>query len=291
MLFILFNYSDITESIRLSFNICINNLFPSLIPFMILSNILINYNFVEIISETIGNILKKIFKVSKYASFAIIFSLFTGTPSNAKYLNDLYNNKLININDISKCINFCHFNNPIFILSTIGLNFLNNKELGFIILISHILGAFIIGIFNKKDCINDGIIEKNKSKNFVKILNESIVETANNLTLILGVITVCLILTTILNSVLNINDNLKFLYGLLEITQGLKFLSLSNFNIMLKAIISTFLISFGGISIHLQVFSILGNKKIRYIPYLISRLTHAIISSIICFILINIYNI
>ena len=291
MLFILFNYSDITESIRLSFNICINNLFPSLIPFMILSNILINYNFVEIISETIGNILKKIFKVSKYASFAIIFSLFTGTPSNAKYLNDLYNNKLININDISKCINFCHFNNPIFILSTIGLNFLNNKKLGFIILISHILGAFIIGIFNKKDCINDGIIEKNKSKNFVKILNESIVETANNLTLILGVITVCLILTTILNSVLNINDNLKFLYGLLEITQGLKFLSLSNFNIMLKAIISTFLISFGGISIHLQVFSILDNKKIRYIPYLISRLTHAIISSIICFILINIYNI
>ena len=291
MFFILFNYSEVTESIKFSFNICINNLFPSIIPFMILSNILINYNFIEPICDTIGPIINKLFKVNKYSSFAYLLSIFTGTPSNAKYLKDLYENNLISTNDISKCIRFCHFNNPIFILNTIGISFLNNKKLGIIILISHILGSFIIGIFNKKDdTINTIKIKKNK-KRFINILNESIIDTTNNLTLILGVITVCLIITTLISNIININYNYKFIFGFFEITQGLKYLSLSDFDIIFKAVISTFLISFGGISIHVQVFSILDNKKIKYIPYLISRIIHGIISSLICLILINIYKI
>ena len=85
--------------------------------------------------------------------------------------------------------------------------------------------------------------------------------------------------------------NKKFLYGLIEITQGLKYLSLSNLSIYVKTIIASFIISFGGISIHAQVFSILDNKKIRYMPYLLSRIIHGIISSIITIILLTIYHI
>ena len=295
MIAILLNSSEISESIRLSFSICINNLFPSLIPFMILSNILIKYNFIEALNEIFGNIIKKTFGINKNCSFAVILSMFTGTPSNGKYLKDLYENKLIDNIDIQKSLNFCHFANPIFILSTIGHDFLNNKRIGLIILISHYLGSFIIGFFkkskiNKEIYINKNINNENR-KNFINIFNNSINDTVNNLILILGVITVCLVISTILNNIFNINNNFKFIYGLLEITQGLKYLSLSNFNILVKSIISTFLISFGGISIHIQVFSIIENKKIRYLPYLFSRIIHGILSCFICFILMYIYKI
>ena len=288
---ILYNYIDITESIKLSFNICFNNLFPTLIPFMLLSNIFIKYNFIEYICSTIGNIVSKLFKVNRYCSFAIILSIFTGTPSNAKYLKDLYNNNLIDNDDITKCIKFCHFTNPIFVLSTIGITFLNSKKVGIIILISHVLGSIILGVFNKKNIIIPNSKSINRNNSFIKVLNTSIIDTTNNLILILGVITFCLVLSTLINSILNINYDYKFIFGILEITQGLKHLSLSSFNILFKAIISTFLISFGGISIHMQVFSILDNKKIRYMPYLISRIIHGIISCLICFILLNIYKI
>lgn len=284
---ILLNSSTIVNNILLSFNICFNNLFPSLIPFMFLSHILIKYNFVDEISRLFKRLSTKIFNVNKIASFAIIMSMISGTPSNSKYLKDLYDNNLINIDDINKCIKFCHFTNPIFIINTIGITFLNNKKLGILILISHYISSFIIGIIFKNDKCD--YIDKNyqynkiNKKNFITILNESIINTSSTLLLILGIITFCLIITGLLDSIIYINSDYKYIYGLLEITQGLKYLCISNININLKAIISCFLISFGGICIHIQVFSILDNKKIRYIPYFLSRLLHAILSSLICY--------
>lgn len=286
---ILINSYEIMESIRFSFSLCINNLFPSLIPFMLLSNILIKYNFVNDISDLLKKVMTRLFKVNKNCSFAFIMSILSGTPSNAKYLKDLFDNKLISIKDCKKCLNFCHFTNPIFIIGTIGLTFLNNKQLGLIILISHYISSIIIGLFNKKDNYinsNNNLNNKNTT-NFISVLKESINNTIDTLLLILGIITTCIIITCIINNIISINDNFKFIYGFIEVTQGLKYLSLSNFNIEIKAIISSFLISFGGLCIHAQVFSILDNKKIRYFPYFISRFYHSLISSLLTFLIIK----
>lgn len=287
---ILYNSYEIMQSIRFSFSLCINNLFPSLIPFMLLSNILINYDFINDLSNIFKNITTKFFKINKNCSFALVMSMISGSPSNAKYLKDLSDNNLIDNIDIQKSLNFCHFTNPIFIIGTIGYNFLNNKKLGLIILISHLASSFVIGVFNKKRKnikTSNTSVKKNRN-NFISILKESINSTIDTLFLILGIITTCIIITTIINNIFNINNNYKFFFGLLEITQGLKYLSLSNLNINIKTIISSFLISFGGLCIHAQVFSILNNKKIRYTPYLISRIIHGLLSSIITYFLINV---
>lgn len=287
---LLFNSSEVVESIKLSFSICINNLFPTLIPLLLISNIFINYNLMNDLNDIFGTFFNKIFGINKNTTFSIIMSMISGTPSNAKYLKDTYDLNLIDESDINDCLKFCHFTNPIFILNTIGLTFLNSKKLGLIILISHFLSSFIIGIFRKKRKVFKENFNTNKKdkKNFISILSNSIISSFNTLLIILGVITTCLMLTCILNKILLINQDYKFIYGLLEITQGLKYLSISNLNINIKAIISSFLISFGGICIHIQVFSILDNKKIRYIPYFLSRIIQGMFSSILTFILINI---
>lgn len=288
---ILTNSFEIMESIRFSFSVCINNLFPSLIPFMILSNILINYNFIYEISDLLKKLMIKIFKVNKNCSFAFIMSILSGSPSNAKYLKDLLDNNLITINDVKKCLNFCHFTNPVFVLGTIGYTFLNSKEIGLIILISSITSSIILGIFSKKSN-NLNIINNNyhKKVNFINVLKNSINSTINTLLLILGIITTSIIITCIIDNLINLNINFKFIYGLLEITQGLKYLSLSNINIEIKAIISSFLISFGGFCIHAQIFSIIDNKKIRYLPYLLSRIIQAAISSLLTFLIFEILH-
>lgn len=289
---ILKNSIEIIESIKFSFNICVNNLFPCLIPFMIISNILINYNFVQDISDILSNITTKIFKVNKSCAFALIMSMISGTPSNSKYLKDLFNNRLINEYDISKCLCFCHFTNPIFILGTIGYSFLGNKRIGLIILISHYLGNFISGILNrnkKYKIINLKHKSNLNKKVFINVLNESIKSTIDTLLLIMGIITSCLIITGLINSIFKINNDYKFIFGILEITQGLKYLSLSNINITLKIVISTFFITFGGFCIHLQIFSILDNNKIRYLPYFINRIFTGILSSFISLILFKLF--
>lgn len=289
---ILKNSIEIIESIKFSFNICVNNLFPCLIPFMIISNILTNYNFVQDISDILSNITTKIFKVNKSCAFALIMSMISGTPSNSKYLKDLFNNRLINEYDISKCLCFCHFTNPIFILGTIGYSFLGNKRIGLIILISHYLGNFISGILNRNKKYKIINLEHKSNLNkkvFINVLNESIKSTIDTLLLIMGIITSCLIITGLINSIFKINNDYKFIFGILEITQGLKYLSLSNINITLKIVISTFFITFGGFCIHLQIFSILDNNKIRYLPYFINRIFTGILSSFISLILFKLF--
>ena len=286
----LFNSSLIINSVTFSFSLCINNLFPSLFPFMILSNILMEYGFVDIASELLKPIMNKIFKAHEYGSFVLILSIISGTPSNSKYINELLNKNLINEYDANKLLLFTHFVNPLFIINTIGISFLHNKLLGIIILISHYIGNFIVGIIfrnyhkvliNSKINITKAITSLDKKNNFIYILTNSIISSINTLLIILGVITTCLIITTII-------DINPLLNGFLEITQGLKYISTTNLEILKKVILTTFLISFGGFSIHAQSFSILSNKKIKYIPYLLARITHGIISSILVYILFRI---
>ena len=284
----LFNASLIVDSVSFSFSLCINNLFPSLFPFMILANILMEYGFIEIASEFFKPIMNKVFKANEKGAFVFILSIISGSPSNAKYLRELLDKKKINPYEAEKILLFTHFVNPLFIISTIGISFLHNKKLGIIILISHYLGNILTGIlfrnyhkydYNHKIDISNALNSLNqKRRNFISILTNSIISATNTLLLILGVITTCLVITTILN----INPILN---GFLEITQGLKYISITDINISIKLPLTTFFISFGGFSIHAQVYSILSNQNIKYLPYLIARIFHGAISSLIVFIL------
>ena len=70
-------------------------------------------------------------------------------------------------------------------------------------------------------------------------------------------------------------------------TTALSYLSKLNITDTLKVILSTGIISFGGLSIHLQVINIL-DEKINYKNYLIGRIYQVIISMLITLIILKI---
>ena len=289
-IFLLSNSLEIINSIRSSYIICINNLFPSIFTFLLISNIVMEYNFIDKFNILFKPLMNKLFKVNEHCSFIFIMSMISGSPSSAKYIKYIYEKKLINDYDVIKCLNFCQFVNPIFIIGTIGELLLKNRKLSFIILISHYLSNIIMGIINRNKFPFIKIKTKennNINYNFMSILSKSIKDTINTLLLILGVITTCLIITTLIFNNINVDNVLiDFIKGLFEITQGINFINQRNINQNIKTILYSFLVSFGGISIHLQTLSILENKKIRYIPYLKSRLISAILSSVLTFIML-----
>lgn len=273
------NSNEISNSILLSFNLCIYKLFPSIIPFMLLSNFLIEYNFFNEIT-ILFKPLMNLFNINKYVSFAFFLSLLSGSPAVSIYLNNLYKKGVINESDIQKTLNFCHYTNPLFVINVIGINYLNSKKLGIIILVSEYISSFIIALIFRGHKPTQTNYTNNKTKpNFFNTLKISILECTDKLLLILGIITFFLIITTLLK----INNNP--IAALFEITQGVNIINNLNINILIKSILFSSIISFGGFSIHVQVFSIINNKKIRYKPYLICRILQAILSAIITFII------
>lgn len=297
LFFMLSHPNDTINSVLFGINIWMYNVFPSLFPFFILSDLLINYGFIELLGELFKNVMI-FFGLPGDASFPFLMSFISGSPSGAKYTKQLLDNNLISIDDANHLIRFTHSINPLFVIGTVGSILLKDKRLGFLILLSIILSNILIGVIFKrkinmhtnKVSIKKAIISMHKKRinnkdNFISILSSSIYNSIDILLLLLGIIIVFLIFSSIIDQ-FNINQNITIiLKGLLEMTQGIKIVANSNFTNLFKVLLITLFLSFGGVSVHLQVSSIINGTKIKYKNFLFFRIIHSIFSLILVYLL------
>jgi len=302
---ILTESKTILNSVSFSLQIWKNNIFPSLFPFFVLSEIMVKYGMTEFIGNLLKPFMNKLFKIKSSAAFVLVMSIISGNPANAKYTRELYLNGDLNENEATKILCFSCFANPLFILGTVGLLFLNNKEVGLLILLCHYLGNIIIGLLlrnyhpskkeNEKVSFNYAVTMAHKKRisnkeSFGEIITNSLLHSINTLLLILGVMTMCLVITTILDNNINLNSVLQsVLNGSIEMTQGLKYISLEAIPLKLKCVLSVMILSFGGLSVHMQIVSIISDTKIKYFPFLFARVLHSIISGLMVYLLFNIW--
>lgn len=286
---ILTNNKLVNDTINYSLNIWVNNLIPSMFPFFIISDILISYNIINFIPKFITNIFSKIFNTNPISTTIFFLSLISGFPSSARNIKNYYTKGLISKDEANHILLFTHFANPIFILSTVSIFFLNNKTYGYIILISHYLPNFIIGLIlrNKSTITNKNYTENSLiCQSFSKTLITSIKSSIDTLLLILGTLTSFLIVSSFIIKFLNFSPYPStILKGILEITMGLKSLSELNISDIYKVVISTMFISFGGLSVHLQITSQITDTDINYSNFLITRIYHAIISGLLAYLI------
>lgn len=286
------NKNLVFNTISFSLDIWVNNLIPSLFPMFILSDILITYNFVKYIPKWFINIFSYLFNIKKECTLVFFLSMLSGFPSNAKNIRKLYDMNIINSKEASHMLMFTHFSNPLFILGTLAIFFLNNKKLGIIILLSHYLSNFIIGIiFRKFNTIsNNTSNEKEKDLHFGPVFVNAIKSSVDTLLLILGTLTCFLIISAIIINRFNLNSyNSLLIKSILEITMGLKELSLFNFNDLTKVILSSCILSFGGLSVHMQVVSQLIDTDISYKYFFIGRVFQVVISLFLSYFIYFIY--
>ena len=285
-----FKSEILLDSFYQSIKLWFNNLFPSIFIFFIITDILSNYHFPYYLSKIFGKLTKKIYKIPSIASYIILMSMTSGFPGNSKLIKEQLDNKTINSFNATKILTMTHFSNPLFIIYTIGIKILNNQKIGLIILLVHFLTNFIIGYLFRNIYLEEIKEEKlilKKSLPFMEVLKNSITNSFFILINVLGIIIFFSLITTTINLYLNLNNySNTLLNGLMEITKGLSLLNDLNLSIIKKATLATFFISFGGFSIHMQIMSILNNYKINYLIYLVSRILHAAISSILVFIIL-----
>ena len=259
----LFKIDNLSYLIMNSCSIWLNNLVPSIFPFYIIADLLINYGFIEFLRNILKKPFYKLFKITESAIFVFIFSMLTGFPSGAKYISNLVKEDLISEEEANKIIRFCHFSNPLFIINTIGSNILHSKKLGYLILISHFLSNFIIAFIFRNESY-DVKSFKRVSKKLGYVLTNSIINTFDSLIIILGNIIVFQILVKIIFSYFSYSNMLNSMINIFfEITSGIFMLDKIDIDIYIKAIIITSAISFGGICIHSQVYGIISETKIK----------------------------
>ena len=319
-LFLFLFPKEILNSSRNAIILWANNILPALLPFLIGTNILIKTEIIDLISFFFEPIMMRIFKISGSGSFAIISGMICGYPVGAKIIKNLIEENKISRAEAQILISFCNNPGPIFILGTVGINMLNNKKLGYILMLAIYLAAIITGLIFSFFIKNKVSISKKKNnlsriffygyaknKNFGILISESISEAIFSVLQIGGFVVLFGILCKILElsniikiiwlpiSKINLFKQLEYknfyglIFGLVEITNGAKSLlenSLHQSNLILLAA----LMAFGGFCVHMQTISFITKTGINIGLYILAKMIHAFISAMLMKIIFLFWN-
>ena len=271
-------------------------IFPTLFPFFVFTRIIVN------LSENKPNFMDKFFnKVynTPTGSFKTFFlSALSGYPMGAKLISVQYEKNQINSNQAKSMLSFCSVSGPMFMLGTVGIGILCSYKAGLVVLISNLFAALLNGLlyrskkikqqekfiqapiktkFNLGDQVSDGLNSILMVGAYI-VLSFLIIDILKNLN-ILSLISnsICCVFRLeqghdVVNSVL---------CGLLEITRGIIELNCCNISIIIKTIISSFLIGFGGFSIFFQSAHFIEKLNIKKSFILLQKITQALFSSLI----------
>lgn len=249
------NSNIIIDSVNVSINLFIKNLFVSLFPFFLLADFLINYNYVYYLS--------KIFKF-KY-SYVILMCMLSGLPSNAKYISKLLENNQINKEDAEILMSVTFFPNPMFVVVSIGVLVFNNTFTGIVMLLNIYLSNIIFYLIKYKKLTKNNIKINNNQLSFSSLLKSSILNNMNTLIVILGTI---VFFTTITNILFNyIEMPLVFesiITSIFEMTSGIKKISDLTISTNLKYMLISSSLSLSGLSILAQASSMLSNYNLDF---------------------------
>ena len=253
----------------------LTKLFPVSFLFYTLSSLLLQYGLIETLSY------KK--KKSTTHFYVFLLSLISGFPSGAKYTKELLERKKISIEEGNQILTFSHFPNPFFILGTIT-PILKKKNLAIQLYTSLILSNTILFLTCKK--------EKTSSKktipnpiDFSNALVKATEDSFHTLLIIYGTSIFFYLISTILIKYLALKPtSFILLNGLFDLTKGVFSTSILE-DSMKRAYYILLFLSFGGISIHMQVKSILSDTSLSYSSFLKGRIIATPISFLIFYIL------
>ncbi|MBU9711238.1 sporulation integral membrane protein YlbJ [Evansella tamaricis] len=297
--------------------------FPSLLPFFILSEFLIRFGVVSFIGALFEPIMRPLFRVPGSGSFVWAMGLASGFPAGAKLTVRLRQDRKISAIEGERLVSFTNASNPLFIFGAISVGFFHDASLGIVLAVAHYAGNIIVGLAMRfygvgKADISETIKPKGFSlkyalqlmhgerlkdhRPFGKLMGDAIHSAIQTLLMIGGFIilfsvlnqildlihiTVLLsIFTTIILSLIQMPNELSpaLIQGMFEITLGSQTVSQTQETTLLqKAIITSFILAFNGFSVQAQVASILSETDIRFKPFFLARCFHGFVAAILTY--------
>ena len=266
---------------------------PSLLPFIFFTKLLTEFGAFKSFKSPA---FEKLYNVPSIALYAFIVSIMSGYPVGAKVVSDLYENRSITKEEAFRITTFTSNSGPMFIIGSVGVGMLLSRACGYIMLVSHILGALLNGLIyrNHKEKIfeaqNVVYLEIKKPQN---LLADVMWNTVSSCLLVGGYIAVFFVIGELLYNLkifapismllekFGVSQSITnaVLYGLLEMTRGCQALaSVAELSLTLKTVLATGLITFGGISTMLQANCFLKKFGMTTSFFLKQKTTHALIS-------------
>ncbi len=266
-----------------------NTVLPSLLPFMILSNLLMQTNMMETFLNKIQKVSCFCLGTSSYGAYALILGLLCGFPMGAKLTADFYASGRIDKKEADYLLMVSNHASPMFIINYIVLQTFENGKLQLPILGilygSAFISIVIWRIHGKRFHITSKpLIKKEMSTtgSTGAILDTSIMSGFDTITRLGGYIIIFSIYGALLHKVLMALPTLQaLLAGVTEITTGAVCIHNSSLSWNMKFLLILCCTSFGGLSTVAQTNCVIQGSGLSVKTYLKGKILNTAVTSIL----------
>ena len=261
---------------------------PTLLPFIILSNLLIHTNAVTYISSIVKPFMKRLFRVSDYGCYAVFVGFLCGYPMGAKVVADLIQTKKISEEEGQYLLSFCNNTSTMFIISFIVMQNFKNESLLLgtlvILYLAPVMCSFLFRRFYKcKVKMSSASTLDNAFYFNFQIFDSCIMNGFETITKVGGYI----ILFSVLFSICKTLPYTEYVLPFLEITNGIHWISNNIQPLYITFPLVLTLTSFGGFCAIAQTNSMIQESKLSILPYIIQKLITALVTSLLAIIYIQ----
>ena len=311
-IFLILHPTDVIAAAQEGLLLWFNHALPSLLPFVVGANLLAGLGFIHFMGVLTAPIMVPLFKVPGVGAFALLTGFTSGYPMGAKAVANLRETGQIRQDEAQRLMAFSNNAGPLFVVGFVGTGLFGSPRLGYVLLISHIVSAIIVGIAARfllsqdtkyaHDIEERGLssafkryrdFRRNYYKGFGQALGTSVKNSMESMLLIGGfIIFFCVVIKTLeiggIFAILNLfyergNPLVSgFAAGLLEVANGASIISRGGNPNPATLAATAAIISFGGFSVHGQTAYFIRNTDIKFAPYLAFKGLQAIISGFIC---------
>lgn len=263
---------------------CASVIIPSLFPFMVAASLIGEGELPVSMKKLIDPVTRKLFGQPAESLGAILTGLFGGYPSGARAAASLYKSGKITEPQAKSLMLFCVNSGTGFCVNAVGASMLGSEKAGLIIFASLCISALFLGFFTKPKTDEPITANPSGTKSFSQIFVESVASGAS------GIISVCAF-ATLFSGVLAVITRFDmsekaviFTACLLEITSGC---ASAAGRIPIPLIASA--CAFGGLCVHMQIFSLAEDVKPDFGKFILFRLLHALLSGAVCKLLLTVF--
>lgn len=290
---------------------------PSLFPFFVANQMLSYTNVVYFLGKWLTPIMRPLFGVPGEAAYAFIMGLISGYPVGAKIISNFIERGICTKEEAERMLAFTNNSGPLFIIGTVGISLFSNTTIGILLFITHVLACISAGIIlnlfatkkrkpasfqvNQSHFCTKSLNSQSSNPSFSslgEILGNSIKNATSTVLMIGGFVVIFSVIISILNqshildglsnifspalSVIGIPNGLvkPLLAGIVELTNGVSLVASTPIKtISINIILCAFLLGFGGISVLLQVFSIVSKCGLSIKKYTLGKLLQGVFAA------------
>ncbi len=266
---------------------CVSVLIPSLFIFMVIASYISDSTFADFLSRILKKPTLVILNLPPVCSSVILLSIIGGYPVGARCVANLYKNKSISKDVANKLSMMAVCSGPGFVINYVGCALLNSKQAGVILFISQFISyVFVMLVCSrliKTKCDYVDIDDtKHKKTGLVDAVCDGCKSTVNMCAMVILFSALISICETVFKDFPVLLD---YVCALLEVTYACNKLS----HIYSLTALS-FIVGFGGICVHFQIFSALKDVGINKGLFFLFRILQGISSAVATYILLILFN-